>query len=58
MVGTSKRRNYAAVQEREVTSPILATLGRLVLAVLVPVLLTFLFLPLSFMLMTGKGHLS
>jgi hypothetical protein len=57
MVGTSKRRNYAAVQEREVASPILATLGPLVLAVLVAVLLTFLFLPRSFMLITDEGHL-
>jgi hypothetical protein len=58
MVGTSKRRNYAAVQVKEVTSPILATLGPLVLAGLVAVLLTFLFLPLAFMLITDEGHLS
>jgi hypothetical protein len=37
-------------------SPVLATLGRLVPAVIVAVLLTFPFLPLSFMPMTGEDH--
>jgi hypothetical protein len=55
MAGTSKRRNDAAVQEKEESSPVLATLGRLVLTVILAVPLTFLFLPISFMLMTGEG---
>lgn len=46
MAGTSKRRNAAAVQEKEEASSVLATLGPLVLAVLVAILLVFLFLPL------------
>ena len=46
MMGIGRRRNAAAAQDKDGASPILATLGRLVLAVLVAVLLAFLFLPL------------
>jgi len=45
MAGTSKRRNVAAVQEKEGISPVLVMLGRLVLVILAE-LLVFLLLPL------------
>ncbi len=46
MRGISKQRNVAATQDKDGASPILTTLGRLVLAILIAVLLAFLFLPL------------
>lgn len=46
MRGINKRRNVAATRDKDGASPIRTTLGRLVLAVLIAVLLAFLFLPL------------
>ena len=46
MAGTGERRGVAAIREKEGASSALGTLGRLVLALVVTVMLAFLFLPL------------